>query len=103
MKRKTIHTNKHIADNKNINFLLHHITDCDLQNMSDYDQSSHAISDHKHNYYIFFFLQGGIAKIRVDFKEIEFSKSTVYCITPPLPQVFRRTLEGYIKKRQQKQ
>ena len=77
MKRKKIHTNKQITDNRSINFSLHHISDNDLQGISD-----NVMSDHKDDYFVFFFLQEGSAKVRVDFKEIEFSDSTVFCTIP---------------------
>lgn len=40
MKRKNIPTHKHITENKSINILLHHITDSDLQNISDNEKFS---------------------------------------------------------------
>lgn len=82
MKRKKIHTHKHIADNKSINFLLHHITYRDLQNISDNEESSPVISDHKDDYYVFFFLQEGTIKGRIDFKEIEINERTIFCTIP---------------------
>jgi AraC-like DNA-binding protein len=82
MKRKKIHTNKHITDNRSINFLLHHISDNDLQSISDNEEYTNVISDHRDDYFVFFLLQEGSAKVRVDFKEIEFSNSTVFCTIP---------------------
>lgn len=82
MKRKKIHTNKQITDNRSINFSLHHISDNDLQGISDNEEFTNLISDHTDDYFVFFFLQEGSAKVRVDFKEIEFSDSTVFCTIP---------------------
>lgn len=82
MKRKKIHTNKHITDNRSINFLLHHISDNDLQSISDNEEFTNLISDHRDDYFVFFFLQEGSAKVRIDFKEIELGESTVFCIIP---------------------
>lgn len=82
MKRKKIHTNKHITDNRSINFLLHHISDNDLQSISDNEEFTNLISDHRDDYFVFFFLQEGSAKVRIDFKEIEYSGCTVFCIIP---------------------
>ncbi len=82
MKRKKIHTNKQISDNKSINFLLHNISDNDLQSIFDNEEFTNVSSDHKDDYFVFFFLQEGTAKVRVDFKEIEFSDSTVFCTIP---------------------
>ena len=82
MKRKKIHTNKHITDNRSINFLLHYISDNHLQSISDNEEYTNVISDHRDDYFVFFLLQEGSAKVRVDFKEIEFSNSTVFCTIP---------------------
>ena len=82
MKRKKIHTHEHIADNRSINFLLHHISNINLQNVSDSEEFANVISDHKDDYFVFFFLQEGKIKVRVDFNEIEFSDSTVFCTIP---------------------
>jgi AraC family transcriptional regulator, transcriptional activator of pobA len=82
MKRKKIHTNKHITDNRSINFLLHHISDNDLQGISDNEEFTNLISDHTDDYFVFFFLQEGSAKVRVDFKEIEFRNGTFFCTIP---------------------
>jgi AraC family transcriptional regulator, transcriptional activator of pobA len=82
VKQKKIHTNKHITDNRSINFLLHHITDNDLHNIPDNEEFTNIISDHKDDYFVFFFLQEGKLKGRVDFKDIEFSESTVFCTIP---------------------
>ncbi|HEX2921209.1 MAG TPA: AraC family transcriptional regulator [Bacteroidales bacterium] len=82
MKRKKIHTHKHINDNRSINFLLHHISNINFQNVSDSEEFANVISDHKDDYFVFFFLQEGKIKARVDFKEIEFSDSTVFCTIP---------------------
>lgn len=82
MKRKKIHTNKHITDNRSINFLLHHISNINLQNVSDSEEFANVISDHKDDYFVFFFMQEGKIKARVDFKEIEFNDSTVFCTIP---------------------
>lgn len=82
MKRKKIPTHKHITDNESVNLLLHYVSYGNLHNMSDGEDITNVISDHKDDYFIFFFLQGGTAKVRVDFKEIEFSENTVYCTIP---------------------
>lgn len=82
MKRKKIHTNKQITDDRSINYSLHHISDKDLQGISDNEEFTNLISDHTDDYFVFFFLQEGSAKVRVDFKEIEFSDSTVFCTIP---------------------
>jgi AraC-like DNA-binding protein len=82
MKRNKIHTNKHISDNRSINFLLHNISDNDLQSIYDNEGFTNVISDHKDDYFVFFFLQEGSAKVRVDFQEIEFNESTVFCTIP---------------------
>jgi AraC-like DNA-binding protein len=82
MKREKIPTHKHITDNKSINFLLHHITDSDLQNISDNEEFSPVISDHKDDYFIFFFLQEGTIKGRIDFNEFEINECEVFCTIP---------------------
>ena len=70
------------TDNRSVNFLLHHILDNDLQNISDNEEFANVISDHKKDDYFGFFLQKGTAKVRIDFKEIEFRDSTVFCTIP---------------------
>lgn len=82
MKRKNIPTHKHIADNKSINFLLHHITDSDLQNISDNEEFSTVNYDHKDDYFVFFLLEEGTIKGRIDFKEIEINERTIFCTIP---------------------
>jgi AraC family transcriptional activator of pobA len=82
VKREKIHTNKHITVNKSISILLHHISDNDLLNISDNEEFKNVISDHKDDYFVFFFLQEGTGKVRVDFKEIEFSASVVFYTIP---------------------
>lgn len=82
MKRKKIHTHKHIADNRNVKFLLLQLSDKVLQNISDKEDAANAISDHTDDNFGFFFLQEGTVKVRIDFKEIEFNNSSVFCIIP---------------------
>jgi len=82
MKRKKIHTHKYITDSENVNLLLHYVSNRDLYNLSDGKEITKVNLDHKDDYFIFFFLQGGTAKVRIDFKEIEFGKNTVYCTIP---------------------
>ena len=82
MKREKIPTHKHITENKSINFLLHHITDSDLQNISDNEKFSTLNCDHKDDYFVFFLLQEGIIKGLIDFKEIEINERTIFCTIP---------------------
>lgn len=74
MKNKEIHTHKNIRNDEKITVLLHHISENVEITEVDYD--------HKDDYYIFFFLQNGTAKLRIDFKEIELGKNMVFCIMP---------------------
>jgi len=82
VKRKNIHTNKQITENSSINFVLYNISDNDLQNISDNEEFPTMLSDHKDDYFVFFYLQEGTVKVRVDFNEIEFSERTIFCTRP---------------------
>jgi len=82
VKKENIPTHKHITDNKSINLLLYHITDSDLHNISDNEKFSALNYDHKDDYFVFFLLQEGTIKGRIDFKEIEINERTIFCTIP---------------------